>query len=106
MNILTNSNRLNNDIIEKVRQLITPFVSFKHVYLFGSILNPDAIINDIDVLVIYAEYSSKIGNDIILFSDELGKESGMLIDITSLSVEEEKETKFLERIKPHCLKLK
>lgn len=98
--------RLNNDIIERVRKHITLFDSFKHVFLFGSALELNKINNDIDILIIYTEYSSKFGNDLILFTNELEKELGMFVDITSLSVEEEKETKFLDRIKSHCLKLK
>lgn len=100
------SSRLNNDVIERVRKHITLFDSFKHVFLFGSALELNKINNDIDILIIYTEYSSKFGNDLILFTNELEKELGMFVDITSLSVEEEKETKFLDRIKSHCLKLK
>lgn len=95
-----------NDIIELARKHITPFDSFKHVFLFGSTLEPNTINNDIDILIIYTEYSNEFCNDLMRFSNELGKESGMFVDITSLSVEEEKETKFLERIKLNCLKLK
>lgn len=106
MDILMKSSRLNNDIIERVIKHITPFESFKHVFLFGSALELNTINNDIDILIIYTEYSNKFDNDLMLFSNELEKEIGMLVDITSLSVEEEKETKFLDRIKYHCLKLK
>ena len=106
MNILMKSCRLNNDVIERVRKHILPFDSFKQVFLFGSALESNKINNDIDILIIYAEYSREFGNDLILFSNELEKESGMFIDITSLSVEEEKEIKFLDRIKHHCLKLR
>lgn len=106
MDILMKSSRLNNDVIERVRKHITLFDSFKHVFLFGSALELNKINNDIDILIIYTEYSSKFGNDLILFTNELEKELGMFVDITSLSVEEEKETKFLDRIKSHCLKLK
>lgn len=100
------SSKLNNIIIEQVRKHITPFDSFEHVFLFGSALELNAINNDIDILIIYTEYSSKFNNDLILFSNKLKKEIDMLVDITSLSVEEEKETQFLDRIKFHCLKLK
>lgn len=100
------SSRLNNDIIERVRKHISMFDSFKHVFLFGSALELNTINNDIDILILYTEYSNKFGNDLILFTNELEKELGMLVDITSLSVEEEKETQFLDRIKFHCLKLK
>ena len=106
MNISIKSSRLNNDIIEQVIKHMMPFDSFKHVFLFGSALGPNTIYNDIDILIIYEEYSNEFDNDLLLFSNELEKESGMLVDITSLSVEEEKETKFSEKIKPHCLKLK
>lgn len=106
MDILMESSKLNNNIIEQVRKHITSFDSFKHVFLFGSALELNAINNDIDILIIYTEYSSKFNNDLILFSNKLKKEIGMLVDITSLSVEEEKETQFLDRIKSHCLKLK
>lgn len=106
MDILMKSSRLNNDIIERVRKHIVPFDSFKHVFLFGSALELNTINNDIDILLIYTEHSNKFDNDLILFSNELEKEIGIFIDITSLSVEEEKETKFLDRIKFHCLKLR
>lgn len=106
MDILMKSSRLNNDIIERVRKHITLFNSFENVFLFGSVLEPNTINNDIDILIIYIEYSNEFNNDLMLFSSELEKEIGMLVDITSLSVEEEKETEFLDRIKPNCLKLK
>ncbi len=106
MDILMKLNRLNNDIIELVEKHITQFDSFEYVFLFGSALESSTINNDIDILIIYTEYSKEFGNDLILFSNELEKESGMLVDITSLSVEEEKETHFLDRIKSHCVKIK
>ena len=106
MDILMKSSRFNNDIIERVRKHITPFNSFENVFLFGSVLEPNTINNDIDILIIYTECLTEFNNDLMLFSSELEKEIGMPIDITSLSIEEEKETKFLDRIMPHCLKLK
>ena len=38
--------------------------------------------------------------------DELEKASGLPVDLTVLSVEEEKDTTFLEKIKPYYLKIK
>lgn len=99
-------NNLNTDIIERVRKHIPPFESFKHVFLFGSTLDLNIINNDIDILIIYTQYSNTFHNDLLLFLNELEREFGMVIDITSLSVEEEKETKFLDRINGHYLKLK
>lgn len=106
MRFMSISMNLNNSIPELIRMYMPLFVSFKHVYLFGSVLNSDLPHNDIDILVIYTEYSSKIGNDLRLISDELAKASELPIDLTALSVEEEKDTAFLEKIKPHYLKLK
>ena len=82
------------------------FDSFECVYLFGSALRPGGSFNDIDILVIYKEYSSKIGNDLKLISDELEKATDCPIDLTALSIEEEKDTAFLEKIKPSYVKLK
>ena len=100
------SNELNIGIAEQVRKHITPFDSFKHVFLFGSALKLNAINNDIDILIIYTEFSNEFDDDLILFSNKLKKEVGMLVDITSLSVEEDKETQFLDMIKFDYLKLK
>lgn len=97
---------LNNNIPELIRMYMPLFVSFKHVYLFGSALSSDIPHNDIDILVIYTEYSSKISNDLKSISDELAKASELPIDLTALSIEEEEDTAFLEKIKPHYLKLK
>jgi len=103
MNILTTSN---NDIIKLIKGHINLFDSFEHLYLFGSSLDSNVISNDIDLLVIYTEYSNKIANDLELIIDELEKVSGFPIDLTVLSIEEEKDTEFLEKIKSHYLKLK
>lgn len=103
MNTLTKSNK---DIPELIRDHLSLFDSFVHVYLFGSVLEPDITHNDIDILIIYAEYSNKIGNDLRLISSELGRASEMRIDLTALSIEEERDTAFLDKIKPHYLKIK
>lgn len=103
---MSTSTKSNKNIPELIREHITLFDSFEHAYLFGSALDPSIIPNDIDLLVVYTEYSNKISNDLRLISDKLGLASGALIDLTALSVEEEIDTAFLEKIKPHYLKLK
>lgn len=103
MNTLT---KLSKDIPELIKKHIALFHSFDHVYLFGSTLDSSMLHNDIDILIIYKEYSKEINNDLKLISDELGKASGMFIDLTALSIEEEIDTAFLEKIKPHYLQLK
>lgn len=89
-----------------IKGQIALFDSFESVYLFGSVLDPKAIANDIDILAIYKEYSDKIGSDVKTIPDELEKVSGWPIDLTALSVEEEKDIAFLERIKHRYLRLK
>lgn len=103
MNTLT---KLNNNITEWIKTHMNLFDSFEHVYVFGSILNSTIPYNDIDLLLIYTKYSIQIRNALRIISDKLEKESGLPIDLTALSAEEENNTAFLEKIKPRYLKLK
>ena len=106
MNTLMKLCKLNNDIIGLVKRNILPFVSFKQVFIFGSVLETNEINNDIDILIIYEKISNEFIKNLISFSNKLEAESCILVDITVLSTEEEKEIQFLERIKPKYLKLK
>lgn len=103
MDTLTN---LDRDIPKLVSEHIDLFDSFENVYLLGSILKPEMVHSDIDILAIYINYSNRINNDILMILDELEKASGLPVDLTVLSVEEEKDTTFLEKIKPYYLKIK
>ena len=103
MDTLTN---LDRDIPKLVSEHIDLFDSFENVYLFGSILKPEMVHNDVDILAIYLNYSNRINNDILMILDELEKASGLPVDLTVLSVEEEKDTTFLEKIKPYYLRVK
>ena len=69
-------------------------------------LDDSAIPNDIDILLIYSEYSYKIQQDFIAISSVLEKEFGLPVDLTVLSTNEERETKFLDRLNSSYLKLK
>ena len=62
--------------------------------------------NDIDLLVIYEKYSQEIENALKKISNELQKVTDLPIDLTVLSVEEEKDIAFLEKIAPNYLKIK
>lgn len=87
------------DKTEKIiRENIVLFNSFKNVYLFGSILNINKVPNDIDILLIYEKFSSNFIDEINIIRSTLENLSGFFIDLTVLSVEEEKEVKFLKRI--------
>ena len=105
INILMNSNATDN-ISHLINHRITLFNSFENIYLFGSILSIEKIPNDIDILLIYSEYSSKIINDLNIICSVFANLSDLPIDLTVLSVEEEKDTKFLRRLNSKYLKLK
>ena len=95
-----------NNLTEYIKRNIFLFKSFDNVYLFGSMLNNNTIPNDIDILLIYSEYSYKIQQDFIAISSVLEKEFELPVDLTVLSINEERETKFLDRLNSSYLKLK
>lgn len=95
-----------NNISQFIKQHIILFNSFKNVYLFGSILQTSTVPNDIDILLIYSGDSSKVIYELNSIRSRLETISGLSIDLTVLSIEEEKDTKFLEKITPYHLKLK
>ena len=77
MDTLTN---LDRDIPKLVSEHINLFDSFENVYLLGSILKPEMVHNDIDILAIYINYSNRINNDILMILDELEKASVFIKD--------------------------
>lgn len=96
----------NNYIVELIQNNIALFDQFDRVYLFGSVLDDHKEPNDVDILLIYNQYTTKITEEISRVLSSLENLLGIAIDLTVLSVEEEKDTQFLNRIKPHVLKLK
>lgn len=96
----------NNDIVTLICANIALFDSFDAVYLFGSVLDSTKIPNDLDVLLIYSEYSDVMIEKTKQISYLLEGLTGLAVDLTVLSVEEEKETRFLNRISLKYLKLK
>jgi len=105
MDILMKSN-IYDSIPNFIRQHIALFDSFDNIYLFGSILNISKAPNDIDILLIYSKHSNSIIKDLNNISSVLEKMFNLPIDLTVLSIEEERETKFLKRIDSLYLKLK
>lgn len=95
-----------NNILEIIKTHKALFGPFECVYLFGSAMRLGCIPHDIDILIIYASYSQEIENASLEASTVLQKETGLPIDLTMLSVEEEKDTEFLKKIAPHYLKIK
>lgn len=96
----------NNYIVELIKNNITLFEQFDRVYLFGSVLEEDKEPNDVDILLIYRQYTNKTTKEINRVLNCLEYLLGISVDLTALSTEEEKDTQFLNRIMPHVLKLK
>jgi len=94
------------DIPELLRKNLSIFDSFDQVYLFGSSLDQHLIPNDIDILLVYTEYSHRIKESTSRIYEELGKATDMSIDLTVLSVEEITSTSFLNRISPNYMRIK
>lgn len=94
-----------NNILELIKEQISLFDPFESAYLFGSAINPNLIHHDIDILIIYTKYSQEIENSLQQVSDKLGETMDLPIDLTALSVQEEQDTAFLEKIQSH-LKIK
>ena len=97
---------IKDNVLKCVKQHISMFKNFDHVYLFGSILKANTAPNDIDVLLIYTDYSDKISTACCAIRSILEEEIGLPVDLTVLSSNEERNTGFLKRIQPLCLKLK
>ena len=103
MNTLTPSQ---NNVASLLKEKSALFSSFKYVYLFGSVLLPGTINNDIDILLIYVDYSDTLLTNLKLISDTLEEKLGLCIDLTVLSEEEERETNFISKLKNQYLKIK
>lgn len=97
---------LKNSVTKYIEQNISIFQTFKNIYLFGSILDDNSTPNDIDILLIYSEYSERIKLDSAVISSVLENKFGLPVDLTILSMNEEKETMFLSRLNSLYLKLK
>lgn len=82
------------------------FDSFNNVFLFGSILHPDKNHHDIDILLIYSVYSEQLLKDVNCIYNTLNKASILPIDLTVLSIDEEKELDFLKKQNFNYLKIK
>ncbi|WP_271004148.1 nucleotidyltransferase domain-containing protein [Listeria seeligeri] len=86
-----------NKISKYIKLNMTLFNSFENVYLFGSILNQEIVPNDIDLLLIYSDYSSKILEDLNSIQSMLSTVSDLPVDLTVLSIEEAKKYRFFQK---------
>ena len=95
---------MHNNFVEMVKKHVASLLDVKNVYVFGSVLDSGKTPNDIDILIIYFEYTNATQMEIENFVKKLEAEINLPIDITALSCEEEREVHFLNRIKSLQLK--
>lgn len=95
---------MHNGLIEIVKKHLTLLNAVEHVYLFGSVLVSNDIVNDIDVFIVYSEYNDVMQKQINKFKKCIENESEIPVDLTILSFIEEKQVCFLEKIKSLQLK--
>ena len=93
-----------HELIDLTKKYLPLLNDIEQVYVFGSALDPNRIPSDIDVLIIYSEYSNTIQRQIEKFERQLENESELPIDLTILSFEEEHQVGFLERVSAVQLK--
>lgn len=104
MNILKKLS-LSSDIVEFMSDHATLLDGFDRAYLFGSILSVSDAPNDIDLLLIYSEYSFDMIRSSEQIASILEQQFRLPVDLTILSALEAEETNFLKRIVRY-LKLK
>lgn len=75
------------------------FKYFTRVAIFGSILRNERKCKDIDILLLYTTYSNEISRAICIISNQLEVMTNLPVDITALSEDEEKENRFLGKLK-------
>jgi predicted nucleotidyltransferase len=95
-----------NYALTLIRQNINLFDSFNNIFLFGSILLPQKKSSDIDILLLYSIYSERLIESVNNIYNTLNIESEIPVDLTVLSLSEEKELKFLEKQKSNYIKIK
>lgn len=103
--MLTDCNN-KNYALNLIKQNMNLFNLFNNVYLFGSLLNPNKIPNDIDILLIYSVYSEQLLENVNQICNTLNKVSKFPLDLTVLSIAEEKELEFLKKQNLNYLKIK
>lgn len=91
--------RLNvNPTIDVLIKNIQLFELFAQVYLFGSVAQNKEFPNDIDLLLVYDKYSSKIQSEKDYIYSFLKKILNLHVDLVVLSENELLETKILQKI--------
>ena len=95
---------MHNEVIEVIRRNLHSLSAIKHLYVFGSVLESNSIPNDIDILLIYDEYTDAVKDSSNRLKNILETEFELPVDLTVLSDNEEKEVGFLDRVMALCVK--
>lgn len=88
------------------RRHMNLFDCFTNIYLFGSVAAGVKNPNDIDILLIYSEYSENIPGAVNIIRSTFETLSKLSVDLTVLSAEEERGAMFLKRLDSKYIKLK
>lgn len=86
------------EIIKCFKSKMNLFEAFENVYLFGSVLNSQKISNDIDIILVYSQFSNTIIKDSKNICHYFENYFKLPIDITLLSCKERQDTMILENI--------
>ncbi len=95
---------MHSAIIEAIQRNLDSLSAIKHLYVFGSVLDSNSIPNDIDILLIYDEYTDDVKEASTRVKDVLENEFELPVDCTLLTMKEEKDVCFLNRVRWICLK--
>lgn len=95
---------MHNEVIKVIRRNLASLSVIKHIYVFGSVLDCNSIPNDIDILLIYDEYTDDVKHASKHIKNVLESEFDIPVDLVLLSTQEEKDVNFLSRI--HWMRLK
>jgi len=95
-----------NKVMDVIKYNFFLLNTFEDAYLFGSTLKGIEKINDIDILLIYKDFSEDIVTKTCAIRDLLEHVTGISADITTLSEHELAETRFLQELNGVYLKIK
>ena len=95
---------MRDKVVNAIQRRFSLLGIFKHIYLFGSVLDVNKYPNDIDILLIYNVYTDDVRQKANHIKKLLEDEFEIPVDLTLLSVNEEKEVDFLSRIHWLCIK--
>ena len=98
--------KIKDSVIQKIIYNIEMFQSFENIYLFGSIIDEKKNPNDIDLLLIYKDFSSSILIELDKIRNTFKEVYGFYFDLTVLSENELEELNFIIRLNSKYLKLK